>query len=89
MYYVFKNYVMFPEIQDKMQIIIRILIRFSKNQAITNRTRRNEAQQRRDLIPVQRKSDDVAGMYDIVNDVFYSSITTQALTAGPVVNENN
>lgn len=42
----------------------------------------------RNLIPVQRKSDDVAGMYDIVNDVFYSSITSQPLTAGPIVDPN-
>lgn len=43
----------------------------------------------RDLVPVQRKSDDVAGMYDIVNDVFYSSITSQQFTAGPVVSQNS
>ena len=39
----------------------------------------------RRLIPCYRKMDLVVGMYDIVNDVFYSSVHTQQFIAGPVV----
>lgn len=42
----------------------------------------------RDFIPVQRKSDNVLGLYDLVNDVFYTNDGTGTFTAGPVIYEN-
>ena len=40
----------------------------------------------RDLVPCYRKSDNVAGLYDLVNDVFYSSASGyDQLVAGPSV----
>lgn len=38
------------------------------------------------LIPCYRKSDNVAGMYDLVNDVFYTNQGTGTFTKGPDVN---
>lgn len=40
----------------------------------------------RDLIPCYRKSDSVAGMYDLVNDVFYTNAGTGSFIIGPDVN---
>lgn len=39
----------------------------------------------RDFIPVQRKSDNVLGMYDKVNDVFYTNAGTGNFIAGPII----
>lgn len=39
----------------------------------------------RDLVPCTRDSDSVAGVYDIVNDVFYQSANSNSLIAGPTV----
>ena len=39
-----------------------------------------------DLIPCYRKIDKVAGMYDVVNDVFYTNAGTGEFTVGPDVN---
>lgn len=39
------------------------------------------------FIPAKRLSDAVAGMYDIINNTFYASVST-AFTAGPVVGSN-
>lgn len=39
----------------------------------------------RDFIPGQRTSDDVVGLYDTVNDVFYGPSGGSAFIAGPVV----
>lgn len=41
----------------------------------------------RDLVPCKRDSDDMVGMYDIVNDVFYypPNYTSYQLVAGPIV----
>lgn len=36
----------------------------------------------RNLVPVKRNSDDVLGMYDLVNDVFYTNSGTGTFTAG-------
>lgn len=40
----------------------------------------------RDFVPCTRDSDSKAGMYDIVNDVFYSSGNDNNLYAGPTIN---
>lgn len=40
----------------------------------------------RDFIPVVRKTDSVAGLYDIVNDVFYTNQGTGTIIAGSDVN---
>lgn len=42
----------------------------------------------RNLIPAQRKSDNVVGLYDIVNDVFYTSLSGTGFVAGPIAEEN-
>ncbi len=39
----------------------------------------------RNMIPVKRNSDGVLGMYDLVNDRFYTNAGTGTFTAGPVV----
>lgn len=39
----------------------------------------------RDLVPCTRDSDSKAGVYDIVNDVFYQSANSNSLIAGPTV----
>ena len=39
-----------------------------------------------DLIPCYRKIDNAAGMYDVVNDVFYTNSGTGTFTKGPDVN---
>ena len=39
----------------------------------------------RNLIPCYRKSDNKTGMYDLVNDTFYTSATETDFTAGPKV----
>ena len=36
----------------------------------------------RDLVPCYRKSDNVAGLYDIVNNIFYTNIGTGTFTTG-------
>ena len=43
----------------------------------------------RNMIPCQRKSDSVCGMYDTINNVFYPLIGTNitSAAAGPTVNE--
>lgn len=38
----------------------------------------------RDFYPCYRKSDNVAGLYDLANDVFYPNAGTGAFTAGPI-----
>ena len=38
------------------------------------------------LIPCYRKSDNVAGMYDGVNDIFYTNTSTGSFIVGPDVN---
>ena len=43
----------------------------------------------RKFIPVRRLSDNKVGMYDIVNDTFYSSTSSVAFIGGPVVIEKN
>jgi hypothetical protein len=43
----------------------------------------------RDFIPCYRNSDNVVGLYDIVNDVFYTNQGTGAFTYGSVVNIPN
>jgi hypothetical protein len=43
----------------------------------------------RDFIPCYRNSDNVVGMYDIVNNVFYTNQGTGAFTYGSVVNIPN
>ena len=40
----------------------------------------------RDMVPARRNSDDVVGMYDKVNNVFYSSVNSNVFTAGPEIN---
>lgn len=42
----------------------------------------------REYIPVQRKSDNEIGLYDLANDVFYTNDGTGTFIAGPVVDEN-
>ena len=42
----------------------------------------------RDFVPAQRKSDSVLGLYDLVNDVFYTNAGTGTFIAGPVADEN-
>ena len=37
----------------------------------------------RDMYPCYRKSDNVAGMYDIVNNVFYTNVGSGSFTVGP------
>lgn len=39
----------------------------------------------RDFIPARRNSDSVLGMYDLVNDVFYTNAGSGSFTAGPEV----
>ena len=39
----------------------------------------------RDYVPCYRKSDGKSGMYDLVNDVFYSSATNTDFNLGPDV----
>jgi hypothetical protein len=39
-----------------------------------------------DLIPCYRKADNVAGMYDIVNDVFYTNVGSGSFIVGPDAN---
>lgn len=39
----------------------------------------------RDFIPCYRKLDNVAGLYDMVNDEFYTNIGTGTFTLGPNV----
>lgn len=39
----------------------------------------------RNMIPTQRNSDSVLGMYDIVNNVFYTNSGTGTFIAGPIV----
>lgn len=39
----------------------------------------------RDFVPCYRKIDNVAGLYDVVNDVFYTNAGTGSFTAGPDV----
>lgn len=39
----------------------------------------------RDFVPCYRKSDDVAGLYDVANDVFYPNAGTGSFTVGPDV----
>ena len=39
----------------------------------------------RDLIPCYRKVDNVAGMYDLVNDVFYTNEGTGEFIIGNVI----
>ena len=46
----------------------------------------NENVLARDLIPCYRKSDNVAGLYDIVNDVFYTNEGTGEFIVGEDVN---
>ena len=41
----------------------------------------------RDMIPCYRKTDNVAGMYDIVNDVFYTNQGTGVFAVGADINE--
>lgn len=38
-----------------------------------------------ELVPCTRDNDSIAGLYDIVNDVFYSSANANPLVAGPTV----
>lgn len=38
-----------------------------------------------ELIPAQRKSDDVVGMYDLTHNIFYTNSGTGSFTAGPVI----
>ena len=40
---------------------------------------------KRNLVPVSRKSDNVLGMYDTVNNVFYTNSGTGTFTAGSVI----
>lgn len=40
------------------------------------------------LIPCQRKSDNVVGLYDVVDQVFYANNGSGTFTAGPVVDDN-
>lgn len=42
----------------------------------------------RNLVPAQRKSDDVVGLYDTVNDVFYTSLSGTGFVAGTIAKEN-
>ncbi len=39
----------------------------------------------RDFVPCYRKSDDEIGMYDLVNDIFYTNQGTGTFTKGPEV----
>lgn len=39
----------------------------------------------RDFVPARRKSDGILGVYDTVNDAFYTNIGTGTFIAGPVV----
>lgn len=41
----------------------------------------------RDFVPAKRSSDGVLGLYDLVNNVFYTNAGTGTFTAGPVVPE--
>ncbi|MBO4735654.1 MAG: hypothetical protein J5614_04590 [Paludibacteraceae bacterium] len=41
-----------------------------------------------DLIPCYRKSDNVPGMYDVINDTFYTNAGTGEFTCGGVVKDN-
>lgn len=41
----------------------------------------------RDFIPCYRKIDNVAGVYDVVNDVFYTNAGSGEFTVGPEINE--
>lgn len=43
----------------------------------------------RDFVPCYRKSDNVAGMYDLINDVFYVNAGTGTFSVGPNVNALN
>ena len=43
----------------------------------------------RDMIPVKRKSDNVLGLYDKVENKFYANAGTGTFTAGPVIDLNN
>ena len=43
----------------------------------------------RDFIPTRRKSDNVLGLFDNVNKVFYTNAGTGTFTAGPVVTNTN
>lgn len=46
---------------------------------------RNNGVPIRDFIPAKRNSDSVIGLYDLVNDVFYTNAGTGTFTAGPVI----
>ena len=39
----------------------------------------------RDFVPCYRKADNKSGMYDLVNDVFYTSATSTDFDVGPDV----
>ena len=54
-------------------------IRFSKFEIIKNNIHV------RDFVPAQRKSDNVIGLYDLVNDVFYTNQGTGTFNAGHIV----
>ena len=54
-------------------------IRFSKFEIIKNNI------PVRDFVPAQRKSDNVIGLYDLVNDVFYTNQGTGTFNAGHIV----
>lgn len=43
----------------------------------------------RNFIPAKRDSDDIIGMYDIVNDVFYTNLGTGAFISGEAIADNN
>jgi hypothetical protein len=43
----------------------------------------------RDFIPCKRKSDNIAGLYDLVENTFYSSITQTQLSSGPELDTKN
>ena len=43
----------------------------------------------REYIPVQRKSDNEIGLYDLTNNVFYTNSGTGVFIAGPVTDEND
>ena len=40
----------------------------------------------KDFVPCYRKADNVAGLYDTVNDVFHTNAGTGAFTVGPAIN---
>lgn len=59
--------------------------RFCKGKVYADMTVIYNGNQVRFLIPCTRDSDSVAGLYDLVNDVFYSSVTNTPLVAGDPV----